>query len=258
MKNRLFRLLSIVFFIVIWEIAAVLIAHPFILPTPVDVGIAFWELLVSPGPPGAQWAGELLGHTLISLSRVIAGFCIAAISGICLGLMMGWWQTIRNFIEPVIEIIRPIPPLAWIPLAILWFGLGFKSAVFLIWLGAFFPILSNTILGVESTSKILIEAARTLGAKHMQLLPKVVIPSALPSIMAGLKIGLGVGWMCLVAAELTGSNSGLGFMITYYHWTMEPAKTIAGMIMIGLIGFVVFIGLQSLEKRLLFWREAIS
>jgi ABC-type nitrate/sulfonate/bicarbonate transport system permease component len=189
---------------------------------------------------------------------VIAGFCIAVPSGIFLGILIGWWRTIRNLVEPVIEILRPIPPLAWIPLAMLWFGLGFKPAVFLIWLGAFFPILLNTVLGVESASKILIEAAKTLGAKESHLLYKVVIPSATPSIMTGLKVGFGVGWMCLVAAELTGTNSGLGFLIMYYHWIMDPAKTIAGMIMIGAIGFLMFLGLTRLEAKLLVWREAIS
>lgn len=254
---RLFRVLSIVLFILLWEIIALLVSTPHILPTPISVALAFKELLFSPGPPGVEWAGELLGHTLVSFVRVIVGFCIAALSGILLGSLMGWWRVTRNLIEPIIELLRPIPPLAWIPLALLWFGLGFKPAVFLIWLGAFFPILSNTILGVESTSKNLIEVARTLGAKQRHLLTKVILPSAIPSIMTGLTVGLGVGWMCLVAAELTGTNSGLGFMIIYYHWTMEPAKTIAGMLMIGLVGFVIFMGLKKLENKLLFWREGI-
>jgi ABC-type nitrate/sulfonate/bicarbonate transport system permease component len=139
----------------------------------------------------------------------------------------------------------------------LWFGLGFKPAVFLIGLGAFFPIISNTVLGLENTPKILLEVAKTLGAKHRHLLLMVVIPSAAPSIMAGLKVALGVSWMCLVAAELTGTNSGLGFMIMYYHGIMEPSKTIAGMLAIGVIGVVLFIGLSKLEKRLLHWRDVI-
>lgn len=257
MKNASFRAISIVGFILLWEIVALLVSRPHLLPTPVSVAIAFKDLVFSPGPPGAEWAGELLGNTLISLTRVLSGFCIAALSGILLGIAMGWWKPIKSLLHPIIEILRPIPPLAWIPLAMLWFGLGFKPAVFLIWLGAFFPILSNTVLGLESTSKTLVEVARTLGAKEKHLLLKVVIPSATPSIMTGLKVALGVAWMCLVAAELTGTNSGLGFMIIYYNWTMEPAKTIAGMLMIGLIGFLIFIGLQKLENRLLFWRESI-
>lgn len=257
MKKYALRIISIILFVLLWEAIAQIVSVPHILPRPLNVLLAFRDLLISTGPPGVEWAGELLGNTLISLSRVAAGFCLAAFSGILLGIGMGWWPSIRNLTEPVIEVLRPIPPLAWIPLALLWFGLGFKPAVFLIWLGAFFPILLNTILGVESSSRILLEVAKTLGAKHKDLLVKVVIPSATPSIMTGLRLGLGVGWMCLVAAELTGSNSGLGFMLIYYHWTMEPAKTIAGMLMIGLIGYLIFVGLKILEAKLLFWRETM-
>jgi NitT/TauT family transport system permease protein len=256
-KSSWYRVLSIVIFLALWEIIALLISRPHILPTPVSVAVALKTLLLAPGPSGAEWAGELIGNTLISLTRVIAGFLLAALTGITLGIFMGWWRTIRDLIEPVIEILRPVPPLAWIPLALLWFGLGFKPAVFLIWLGAFFPILLNTISGLESTPKILLEAARTLGAKQSHLLLKVVIPSATPSIITGLKVGLGIGWMCLVAAELTGSSSGLGFMINYYNWTMEPANTVAGMLMIGFIGVLLLLGLNQIEKKLLFWREGV-
>ena len=231
-----------------------MVSLPQIFPTPVAVVIALKDLLIAPGPQGVAWAGELLGNTLISLWRVLVGFCIAAVSGVFLGIIIGWWPRARDLLEPVIEILRPIPPLAWIPLAMLWFGLGFKPAVFLIWLGAFFPILLNTVLGIEGTPKNLIEVAKTLGANSWQILFKVGVPSATPSIMAGLRIGIGIGWMCLVAAELTGSNSGLGYMIMYYYSTMEAAKTVAGMLMIGIVGYLAFIGLKKLEDRMLFWR----
>ncbi len=257
MSNNLYRALSLIIFVLLWEGIASALSRPYILPTPVSVAVAFKELLISSGPPGFEWAGELVGNTLISLLRVLGGFCIAGILAISLGIAMGWWRPVRGLLQPIIEIMRPIPPLAWIPLAMLWFGLGTKPAIFLIALGGFFPIVSNTILGLESTSKTLLEIAKTLGAKERHLLMQVVIPSATPSIMAGLKIALGACWMCLVAAELTGSNSGLGFMIMYYHGTMEPAKTIVGMLTIGLIGVLLFIALQKFENKLLFWRESI-
>lgn len=234
----LFRILSIVIFVVIWEIMALLIGVPYLLPSPIDVAFSFIELLISPGPSGVEWAGELMGHTLLSLFRVIIGFAISVVSGTIIGIAMGWWRFIRNLVEPVFDLIRPIPPMAWIPLAMLWFGLGFKPAIFLIWLGTFAPVLLNTIMGVENTSKTLIEVARTLGAKNRQVLTKVVIPSAVPSILVGIKVGFGVGWMCLVATELTGSASGLGYMIMYYQWVMQPAKVIVGMVMIGIIGMI--------------------
>jgi NitT/TauT family transport system permease protein len=216
--------------------------------------LALKDLFLASGPAEAPWAGELVGNSLVSLWRVLVGFTIAAVSGILLGIAIGWWDRVRDLLEPVFEILRPIPPLAWIPLSMLWFGLGFQPAVFLIWLGAFFPILLNSILGMESVSRKLVEVARTLGANSWQVLAKVAVPSATPSIMAGLRIGIGIGWMCLVAAELTGSNSGLGYMIMYYYSTMEAPKTVAGMLMIGVIGYVMFIGLKKLEDRLLFWR----
>ncbi len=255
MPIYLVRIISVLGFLLLWEILASLTAITNVLPTPIDVFLAFKELLFSTGPVGVEWAGELLGHSLISLARVLIGFSIAAFLGVFLGIVMGWWRTARYLIEPVTEVLRPIPPLAWIPLAMLWFGLGFKPAVFLICLGAFFPILVNTTFGIDSTSKMLVDVAKTLGAKQRHLLCKVAIPSATPSIMSGLKIGLGVGWMCLVAAELTGTNSGLGFMIMYYYSTMEPAKTMTGMIMIGLIGILIAFGLRKYEKRLLLWQE---
>ncbi|MCX6007034.1 MAG: hypothetical protein NTZ34_07210 [Chloroflexi bacterium] len=126
---RPLRILSILLFLLIWEIAALIVALPQLFPTPVDVIIALKDLLVAPGPAETVWAGELMGNTIISLWRVIVGFSIAAISGVFLGIIIGYWQKARDLLEPVIEIMRPIPPLAWIPLAILWFGLGFKPAV---------------------------------------------------------------------------------------------------------------------------------
>ncbi len=242
-------------FLLIWEIAAVLAGLPHLFPTPVAVLIAFKDLLIATGPAQIPWVGELIGNTLISVWRVLVGFTIAAVTGVFVGILMGWWEKIRAMLEPIVEILRPIPPLAWIPLAMLWFGLGFKPAVFLIWMGAFFPILLNTVLGMENIPKNLVDVAKTLGANSWQILLKVGVPSAAPSILAGLRIGIGVGWMCLVAAELTGSNSGLGYMIMYYYWTMEAAKTVAGMLMIGIVGYLTFIGLKKFEDRMLTGRQ---
>jgi NitT/TauT family transport system permease protein len=254
--TRPLRLISILLFLLIWQGASLLANIPQLFPTPVAVVVALGQLLIAPGPPGMAWAGELLGNTLISLWRVIVGFSLAAVTGVLLGIIIGWWRNARDLVEPVIEILRPIPPLAWIPLAMLWFGLGFKPAVFLIWLGAFFPILLNTVLGMENTPHKLIEVSRTLGAGPWQILFKVGVPSAAPSIMAGLRIGIGIGWMCLVAAELTGSNSGLGYMIMYYYSTMEASKTVAGMLMIGIVGYLMFTGLKKFEDKILFWKAA--
>jgi len=154
-----------------------------------------------------------------------------------------------------LEVLRPIPPIAWIPIAMLWFGLGFKPAVFLIFIGAFFPILLNTIAGVRSTSRVLVEAVRTLGASDRDILAKVVTPSSIPSIVAGLRIGVGVGWMCLVAAEMTGSSSGLGYMVIYYSGILETSSVMVGMLAIGAIGYAMSYVIGRIESHLLRWRE---
>lgn len=184
------------------------------------------------------------------------GFFIAAVMAIPLGILMGWSKFLRDALTPLVEVVRPIPPLAWIPLAILWFGIGFKSAVFIIYLGCFFPIILNTISGVLSIDPILIDAAKTLGAKRKEIFLMVLTPGSLPSIITGLRIGLGIGWMTLVAAEFTGIKSGygLGYMIMTARDIQRPNEVIAGMAVIGLIGYFLDLILRKIESRLLRWR----
>ncbi len=162
----------------------------------------------------------------------------------------------RDTLTPIVEMIRPIPPLAWVPLAILWFGIGDKSASFIIFLGAFFPILLNTIGGVLSINKRLIESAIILGAKKGALFMKVLIPGAMPSIITGMRIALGIGWMTLVAAEFTGVKSGygLGYMIMTARDIQRPDQIIAGMAVIGAIGYGMDTVIRKIEERVLRWR----
>ena len=173
-----------------------------------------------------------------------------------LGIVVGWFPILRNMLTPVIETIRPIPPLAWIPLAILWFGIGFQSAAFIIFLGCFFPILLSTISGVLSVEKRLIEAAKTLGATEQNIFLQVLIPGSTPSIFTGIRIGIGIGWMTLVAAEFTGVKSGygLGYMIMVARDIQRPDFVIAGMATIGLLGYLLDVGVRRLEARVLRWR----
>ncbi|HYA92650.1 MAG TPA: ABC transporter permease [Thermodesulfobacteriota bacterium] len=154
------------------------------------------------------------------------------------------------------EVVRPIPPLAWIPIAILWFGIGIKSAAFIIFLGAFFPIFLNTISGVLSIHPILIEAALTLHAKEKDIFLKALLPGAVPSIFVGMRIGIGIGWMTLVAAEFTGVREGygLGYMIMTARDIQRPDEILAGMLVIGVIGLLIDIGLRTVESRTIRWR----
>jgi ABC-type nitrate/sulfonate/bicarbonate transport system permease component len=159
-------------------------------------------------------------------------------------------------VRPLFEVVRPIPPLAWIPIAILWFGIGIKSAAFIIFLGAFFPILLNTISGVQSIHPILVEAARTLHAKEKDIFLKVLLPGAVPSIFVGMRIGIGIGWMTLVAAEFTGVKEGygLGYMIMSARDIQRPDEILAGMLVIGIMGLLIDMGLRATESRALGWR----
>lgn len=222
------------------------------IPSPLEIISALKTLIIVGLPSGYR----LHGHALESLLRVGYGFFIATGIGVPLGIFMGWSKNFRQLITPLIEIVRPIPPLAWIPIAIIWLGIGIKSASFIIFLGAFFPILLNTVAGVLSVDPILIEASKTLGAKDKHILLKVLFPGAMPNIFTGLRIGMGIGWMTLVAAEFTGVKSGygLGYLIMIARDVQRPDEIVAGMIVIGLIGYFLDGIFRFNEAKVLKWR----
>lgn len=239
--------------ILIWQgLSSLQVIPSYKLPSPVEIVLGFKDLLIVGVPPGHL----LHNHMLYSLYRVALGYIIGALLAIPLGLLMGWSPGLLRMIRPLIEVVRPIPPLAWIPIAILWFGIGIKSAAFIIFLGAFFPILLNTISGVLSIHPMLIEAARTLHAREKDIFLKVLLPGAIPSIFVGMRIGIGIGWMTLVAAEFTGIKEGygLGYMIMTSRDIQRPDEILAGMLVIGVIGLLIDIGLRATESRMLRWR----
>ena len=219
-----------------------------LLPPPTAVAAGFWELMST---------GELPRHTFDSLKREIVAFCWASLA-IPLGLAMGWWKAVDEQIDPLVEILRPVPPLAWIPLSILWFGIGDTQNQFIIFLGMFFPILLNTIAGVRNIEPNLVRAARCLGAGEGQVLRRVVMRAALPHILTGIRVGLGVGWMALVAAELVGANSGLGFLINDARTVLRTDYVIVGMITIGFVGLVIDRMIRIAGRRLMPWSRALS
>jgi ABC-type nitrate/sulfonate/bicarbonate transport system permease component len=251
--HRLLQLLPVVAVAGLWEaLVAAGIVPENRLPPPSRVLAGFLEL-VSRGLP--QGVG-LLGHCAASLRRVFGGVGAALAVAIPLGLLAGRSVRLRSLIHPFIELTRPIPPLAWVPLAILWFGIGDLSAVFIIFLGAFFPILLNTVSGVLAIERGLLEAAVLLGASRRDLFLKVLAPGATPAIMTGVRIAVGVGWMTLVAAEFTGvrSGRGLGYLIMTARDIQRADLIVAGMLVIGLIGFAIDALIRALERRLLRWR----
>ncbi|MET0313703.1 MAG: ABC transporter permease [Hansschlegelia sp.] len=200
-------------------------------------------------------AGLLWKDVWASVVRVTVGFGLAAVVAVSLGLAFGVWTRAAAYLNPLIELIRPISVLAWIPLAILWFGLGDKSAWFIIFLGSFFPIFTNTYLGARSVALIHVRVAQSFGAGRWLFVRQVLFPSSLPYIVAGLRVGLGVGWTCVIAAELIAATSGLGYMIQLARTMIETEKVMAGMVVIGVVGFAMNAAMLWVERKFIPWAQ---
>ena len=220
-----------------------------------DVAQAFMRLMLEGDSQGTY----LTEHILASVYRVTIGFIAAAATAIPLGVAIGRYRLFDSVLGPVVEAMRPIPPIAWIPISLLMFpGNIIGAQSFIIWIGAFFPILINTTTGVKRTEPVHIDAAKTLGAGERHILGKIVIPSAGPEIFAGLRIGFGIGWMCLVAAEMLRGSVGLGYLIWIMWQVGRTGEVITGMLLIGLIGFLITYAFLYIEKYLIKWRQTVS
>jgi len=234
-------------FIGVWQLLSVFnVINPVLLPSPARLVRAASELMAE---------GILLKHTTASLWRVLVGFLLASLVGIGLGVLLGWSRVLSDLIRPVIESLRPIPPIAWTPIAILWFGVGNAPSYFLVFIGAVFPVFINTFSAVHNIDRAQINAALCLGARPGLLIRDVLIPASLPIIFPGLRIALGVGWMCVVAAELIAAQSGLGYMIQQNRVLLQTQNVVTGMITIGLVGFAMGGLMSVIERRLIPWRE---
>jgi NitT/TauT family transport system permease protein len=220
-----------------------------ILPPPSQVARKWVESLTS---------GELPADAGATLLRVLVGFTIGAGLALPLGLWMGAREKIYLVFNPLIQLLRPIPPIAYIPLAILWFGLGNPPAFFLIALGAFFPVLMNTIAGVRTVDAIYVRVALNLGAPPLTLFRRVLLPGAMPSILAGQRVGIGVSFICVIVAEMIAVNNGLGYRILEAREYFWSDKIIAGMITIGLLGLAIDSGMARVNDRLLRWHRGIE
>jgi NitT/TauT family transport system permease protein len=242
------------------------VINPMILPAPSRVLLRWIDYLkpLKPYDPGAgSWlawtiSGELPGDAVSSLYRVMAGFLLGTGLALPLGLAMGASNRAYAYLNPALQVLRPIPPIAYVPLAILWFGLGNPPAFFLISLGAFFPVLMNTIAGVRSVDAIYIRAARNLGARPAALFFRVMVPAAMPHIMTGVRVGFGVAFIVVIVAEMIAVNSGLGYRILEAREFFWSDKIIAGMITIGLLGLGIDTALARLSKYLLRWHRGLE
>lgn len=220
--------------------------NPVLLPTPMEV--------VQSGIDAVR-SGDLQRDILASLSRVFQGFILAAIAGVFMGVAVGTWRPLERLVEPMIEILRPIPPLAFLPMMVLWFGIGEMSKIAFITYAAFFPIFTTTLEGIKYVDPLLIRAASSLGASRADMFRHVVLPAALPAIITGLRLGFGLSFFVIVAAEFIAADSGLGYLINDARTFFMVSQMLMGAAVIGIIGFTFNVALRALEARLLRWRS---
>ncbi|HYF87871.1 ABC transporter permease [Azospirillum sp.] len=253
--------------IVLWQVLSTSgLINPVVLPSPVAVVERWWAYLLPTeayDPAQSSWilwalSGEMLFDAWSSLYRVVLGFAVGAGLALPLGLAMGGNPRVYALFDPLMQVLRPIPPIAYIPLAILWFGLGNAPAVFLIAIGAFFPVLMNTIAGVRHVDGIYLRAARNLGAGKLTMFVRVILPAATPYILAGARIGIGTAFIVVIVSEMIAVNSGLGFRILEAREFMWSDKIIAGMFTIGMLGLAIDIGMNRLNNHLLRWHRGLE
>jgi NitT/TauT family transport system permease protein len=213
------------------------------LPTPWDVAVRFAYLLTHP------FAGYTLGaHLLSSLQRFAMGFLLAACVGIPLGLLMAWFAWVDRIVSPAFDAVRFVAPIAWVPFAALWFGTGIGGPVLIIFMGAFPPVLINTYRGAKQVDRKYIEASQMLGASAWRAMTEVLLPAAVPSIVAGLRISAGLGWQSLVGAELIVASSGVGYLMVKGQASISTATVMSGMVAIGVVGVLIDMALRRLQR----------
>ena len=223
-----------------------------LVPTPYMVAVMMRDFAFG-GVYDDAFSATILTHLFASMQRVYSGFLLAAAIGIPLGLLIGKIAFVRALLDPTLSLLRPIPVTAWLPLSMVFFGLGPRSAVFLVFLGAFYPILLNTVFGVRSVDGKLFEAAAMLGCDGTRMFRQIVLPAALPSIFTGLRLGHGFAWILIVVGEMTGVPTGLGSVIMDGRTLSRPDLVITGMIIIGVAGFLCDRLIVALNNRVLAW-----
>lgn len=222
--------------IVVWDLA-VRVSASDVFPSPLAVAVGFRELAMK---------GHLVAYARDSLLRVLGGYSLAVLAGVPFGILMGWYKPLASMMNPLIQMFRPISPLAWMPLAVIWFGIGSAAPIFLIFIAAFFPIVVATMNGVRSIPLMYLRAASNFGLSGSAILLRVVLPAILPRVMTGLRLALGIAWLVVVAAEMIAVDSGLGYLIIDSRNAGKRYDlVVGGMILIGLIG----LGLDTMIRR---------
>jgi NitT/TauT family transport system permease protein len=238
---------GVALFLGLWTVASIRLHSPVLLPDPAAVVEGFFSLLRD---------GTLIGDVAASMKRVLGGFAIASVIGVPLALLMAFSRRIGLLLSPIVMFLRPIPPIAWIPIAILWFGIGDPPSYFITAIAAFFPIFINSYAGGHAVQAEHVHAARSLGAGPRALFFRIYLPSAMPMIATGLRIGLGQSWMAVVTAELIAAHSGLGYMIQANRLALETGLVLVGMSVIGLLGAAMSVLLEAFERYVLVpWKK---
>lgn len=242
--SKFIPIISIVAFFLLCQLLFNLGLRVSALPSPFDILTALVLLFKE---------DHVINDILASLGRVLTGFSLAAIVGVSFGLLFAWQQLARRIFNPLIELARPIPPIAWIPFAILVFGLGNTSAVFIVFLGAFFPILISTYLGATRLSRTHRNTCLNYDIRGLSYIKNVLFFQSLPGIMSGLQTGIGMAWMSVIAAELIGAQSGLGYLIQNNRLLLRIDYVMAGMLIIGIIGLSLNLIIKIADKRISRW-----
>ena len=240
---------SLAAFALLWELMAIYVNNSFYLPRFTNVASAFFKVIQS---------AVFLNDVGISLYHFLIGFFFALLIGVPIGMAMGWFPILDKIFNPAVEIFRPIPPLAWIPFAIIWLKLTHQAAGFIIFMGMVFPIIISTYSGFKNVPRIYVEAAKVLNsATPSKLIRNVAIPAASPMILSGIKTAMGVGWMCLAASEMFGvSDSGIGYKIWFYYGIQAMDHVVVYMLILGFIGlFMDFFFRYFIQNRILKWQK---
>ncbi|HIZ79516.1 MAG TPA: ABC transporter permease [Candidatus Lachnoclostridium stercorigallinarum] len=250
-KYMLLSAAGILTVLIIWQGVVMLgLVDSHLLPPPTEVLATLLDKFTNTVPDG-----NVLGtNILASLQVALSGFCVAIIIGVPLGLLMGWWTYADRFIRPIFELVRPVPPIAWIPLVVVWMGVGLKAKALIIFFTAFVPCVINSYTGIKLTSQVLIDVSRTFGAPNWLIFWKIGIPSSLPMVFAGIRVALGNSWSTLVAAEMLAASAGLGYMIQIGRTVARPDIVIVGMVVIGAIGAILSAILSRCERYFLRWK----
>ena len=247
-KDSVYGLISVCVFLCIWAFGVRTSDIGIVMPGP---GKVIYEFIQSFFVPIGKYT--MPGHILWSLYRVLPAYIVGSVLGIVIGIAMGWFRYVNSFIRPLYEMIRPIPPIAWIPISIVWFGIGEGSKWFIIFLAAFVPVVLNSISGAKSVDPLLLKCGEMLGADKKYIFRTIVLPYSVPYIFSGLQVALSASWATVVAAEMIRSSEGVGWIIISSMDTNNVTQSLVGIVGIGIVGFILAVMMRELEGRLCRW-----